>query len=642
MADQYGDKIKRARQAGYSDDEIVGFLAKSDAKVKRAVGEGYDAASIIGHLTKAPAAKKVSWAEDVARSGAQGLGKAATGLAGAFGDARELGLALGAFGSKMLGASPEQIARGQQTTRALSAVRAAPTSGELNQKAGLTYKPQTRSGKFAEAIGQNAPAALVPGSVPARAANVLVPAIVGEGAGQLAEAAGASPGVAAGARIAGSLAGAGLASIRVAPQNAAVANRLGSQNRAAMQQRAAEYRASGIEPALVDVVDESGRGTMRAAAMRQTPARQQVADFAEARVLDLPNRMSGQARNILSSDARNPLEIATDLAKQRRTRADLEFGKVRGDVVDLGDEAMTTFRVPEVADAVADAARRERDPVIRGELARLEQWARSGVAPAQAPKITVGMADRISRVLLGKARDTRDPDLATTLSDFGNAIRTPTKSASEGYKNALAGYAEESALIKAAEQGDDFLTRNTDEFIAATPGPGQPGNELARATARRAIERKSGENVSSAPGVARAIATAPEQQRRNVALLGEQDANRLQAAMGLEERAVRNAVDISPRTGPQSANRLLDAAQTAVGTGRSLLRGDWVGVAMDWLKSRGMSDRQAQALLEASIDPTRTDEVIAQIGQEGVRRLRMIANAATVGALTAPQSQQPQ
>lgn len=50
MPNEYTAKIKAARDAGYSDDEIVSFIAKTDAKMAQAIGAGYLAADILGHL----------------------------------------------------------------------------------------------------------------------------------------------------------------------------------------------------------------------------------------------------------------------------------------------------------------------------------------------------------------------------------------------------------------------------------------------------------------------------------------------------------------------------------------------------------------------------------------------------------------
>mgnify|MGYP000146114932 CR=1 FL=1 len=74
------------------------------------------------------------------------------------------------------------------------------------------YKPQTTGGRYAEAIGENLPNALVPGGLVRRAANVVLPAVASQGAADVAHAAGAGPGLETAARVAGAAGGAILAS----------------------------------------------------------------------------------------------------------------------------------------------------------------------------------------------------------------------------------------------------------------------------------------------------------------------------------------------------------------------------------------------------------------------------------------------
>lgn len=579
--------------------------------------------------------RKVTDSQDFVYSAATGLGQGVTGLLGAFGDAQELGGLLGSKIGGLFGASEEDQQRGRQVTGMLSPKL--PTSGLLNEKAGLTYQPRTTSGKVARAVAANAPAALVPGTAGARLANVAVPALVSEGAGLAAESMGATEGVATAARIAGGLAGGIAASIRPGAQNPARV--LPTQNAARVQQQVQQYRDAGIEPALVDVVDDSARGTIRAAASRQTPGRQQATDFADARALDLPDRMSGQARRIISPDPRTPAQIQEELGAARRTNANAAYGAVRGEAIDLAPETVQALRNPRGRAAITEAASRETDAEVRAALNRLANDALDNPGGTQ---ITVGMADRISRTLYGQAQAaTRsgDNDLARVFTQLGDDVRLPARQASPGYGSAVDQYASDSRLIGAVDTGGDFLGRNTDEF-AAQVGALDPAEQgLARAAARRAIERKSGENVSAAPGVAKAIATAPEQQARNVALLGQEDAQRLQEAMRLEAMRVRNAQDIAPRFGSQTQNKAQDAAGIA-NVGRQLVRGDWMGIGIDWLRSRGMNDRQAQALIEAALDPARTDEVINALGRAEAERLLQLTRAGTAGLLTAQSTQQ--
>lgn len=50
MADQFRDQINTARRAGYTDDELVGFLKDKDPRVTQALTAGYQPAEILQHL----------------------------------------------------------------------------------------------------------------------------------------------------------------------------------------------------------------------------------------------------------------------------------------------------------------------------------------------------------------------------------------------------------------------------------------------------------------------------------------------------------------------------------------------------------------------------------------------------------------
>jgi hypothetical protein len=618
-------KIAKARKAGYSDAEIAAHISKDAAlapKFAQARKAGYSDEEILGHLGK------VSPVADIARGAVAGLRQGMASMV-------DMAAANTPFGQ--LGRMSPSNPLGMPTLTNPIGTLATRYAARDN------YAPQTTAGKYAKATGAMIPNALAPGGLVRRAASVVLPGVAGEGARQAAEGMGGNALAQGAAQLAGNVVGGGVAAARVARQPATAAKPMPRQNANELAARAAEYRAAGINPALVDVVDDAGRGAVRAAASRMTPARQKATDFQDARALDLPSRMGRQARRVMSQDARTPDQIRAEMAQRRSTRADAAFGAVRRDEVQLAPEGVEALRTDYGRAALREAARRERDPDTRAALNRLADAA----LDAPSTPITVGMADRVSRVLLGQAQEAArrgDNDLATTLGGLGRSIRSPTAQASPGYRQALDDFGADTRLQEAAEVGEDLLSPNTDEFAARAANLSDEERALALAAGRRAIERKAGENVGAAPRVARAIATAPEQQARNAALMGPERAGRLQTAMGLEERLVRNANDIAPRFGTQSQNKAYDAAQMAGGAVRGMVRGDWLGVGMDWLKSRGMNDAQAEALVNMALDPAQTDQAIALIGQRfgqgGAQQFIQWRNAALIGATGASSAAQ--
>lgn len=76
------------------------------------------------------------------------------------------------------------------------------------------YTPKTSAEHVAQTAGEFLPAALAPGSIPARVANVALPVVGAEGAGRVTRAMGGSPEAVSAAQMAGGLIGGGAASLR--------------------------------------------------------------------------------------------------------------------------------------------------------------------------------------------------------------------------------------------------------------------------------------------------------------------------------------------------------------------------------------------------------------------------------------------
>ena len=159
---------------------------------------------------------------DVAKSGGIGLAKGAIGLAGMPGDLGSLISSGYDKATNALGINPDTA----QTVKSvvghlapavpfLGAVAQGPTSHDIQSTiegaTGPLYKPQTVPGEYAQTIGEFAPAVFGgPESLAAKVGTrVLAPAIASETAGQATKGTAAEPY----ARVAGAVAGGGLASM---------------------------------------------------------------------------------------------------------------------------------------------------------------------------------------------------------------------------------------------------------------------------------------------------------------------------------------------------------------------------------------------------------------------------------------------
>lgn len=410
-----------------------------------------------------------------------------------------------------------------------------------------------------------------------------------------------------------------IATRRADPANAMA--RYAPQDPAQLRARADEMRAAGFEsPALVDVVDESGRGVIRGTASRNIPARQATRDFAEGRALNLPDRMSRQARRVISDDPRTPQQITDDLTTRRSQLASEEYAGPYAEQIQLdmgmarslqgapGRSAMQRARM--AAEARNDEAQMaEIDRLLDGDFF-------SPLSAGTVHRLQIAMGERAERAGVRGARDIRGGLVERTEGLRGGLEEVP------GLSEANATYRDLSGQIEAVETGGGFLRQNSDEFAAATQGMSPDQNAVARAAARRDVERAAGENVSAAPGVARRIATATEQQARNRALLGDEGATQLQDAMATEARAVQNAADINPRTGSQTQLRTADAARISdrvqdVSAAAAAAAGHPLPAIQRVIQRLGINDQQAQAITELAIDPNRLDEAILALERRG-------------------------
>lgn len=575
-------------------------------------------------LGQKPRKKLDFWgtADDVIQSMGSGIAEGTAGLVGMGGDLRNLAHNMAEWGrEKGINTGLDQWMYDNIPGLKWVGERIlGPTTQQVDEAVtsvtGPYYQPKTTAGEYANTIGEFAPNALGGGSGTARTLSVVVPGVLSEGAGQLTEGSPIEPW----ARLAGGTVGGLAVSMRRSPQSATeVLTERFRPNGQEFMQRYQAFREAGIQPTLVDLMDESGRGVVRAAASRQTPARQAAQDFADTRALNLPDRMSRQARRTISPDPRTPDQIRTELTDARRVQADADFGAVRNERVPLTDDAVMALRTDDGRQAIRAAAARSLrslDPDERNIGAELNRLADEVLDAPGEVRVSVGQAQSISEALFDSAevaqRQGRNFD-AMSLRRLANSVRGTASESVPGYRQALDNYAAGSRLIEATDLGEQFMLRNTDEFVEGVGRLSPEERQMALASARRAVERAAGENPASAPGVARRLANAPEQQARNRALLGDK-ANAMQDAMRLEAEAVENARQVAPRTGSQTQLRDQDAQQLR-GVYQAITnpKGAIVDAILNRLKTRGMSDEQARQLVEMAIDPQQTEAALAVV-----------------------------
>lgn len=428
-------------------------------------------------------------------------------------------------------------------------------------------------------------------------------------------------------------------------------DRLPRMDANALAARADELDALGIQPAFIDVVDDARQGTFRALNTRDTPARETATRLAETRRRNLPSRVRNIAEQEVSAESRPTLEVIDELSKTRRTNAETGMADFGQNAVRLNENAVQAVRSDLVKSALRDAAVRAQaslDPVERAAANRLNQLADTALDnPAQA-QLTVREAQDISAALNAAADGafrSNTPANGPVLQTLGRAIRQSARESSEGYDNWLRQYADDSQLMEAATTGRNFVqadvnpigARSTDAFVRQAQQATPPELMVQRAAARQAMEAQ-GAGPTGARSVLESLASNEDQYRRAAAL--GLDADALRARGDAELRMVQNAQNVSPRVGSQTATNMADQVGEAAGLAGAAMRGDLPGVVGRLgrrIMSRGFSDKQAEAISMAAMDPTRTREIIDLLATKMSRQdarslLRSIRFAASRGA----------
>lgn len=156
--------------------------------------------------------------------------------------------------------------------------------------AGVAYQPQTNAGKYARSIAQMAPNVFAPGGLVRRAAQVVLPGVAAEAAGQAAEASGGNALAQGAARFAGGLAGGLGASVRPnrlarpTPDDSAINAfaRRAKVSPAEMRANAMARIEAGVEPTLIDVSGDRGRRFIRAVGVKSEMAGERLASNARS------------------------------------------------------------------------------------------------------------------------------------------------------------------------------------------------------------------------------------------------------------------------------------------------------------------------------------------------------------------------
>lgn len=459
------------------------------------------------------------------------------------------------------------------------------------------------------------------------------------------------------------------------------------QNAEEMAGRALAMREAGVDPRLLDVVDESGRGVIRAAGMKMTPAREDFARQADSVYLDMQDRVADQARRNITTEPRTARQIANQIAQEQQAMGP-RFDAVRGEVIPVTEDMLNVFRTREGQAALLAAEGLmlpgERD-AIRGLMRAVRNVEKLGSAEEQAAKLfpgferlgpeakrqvlaqldikdpldgltmTVDIADKFARAI--GFSPSRAPGLQRVAENLASTVRNAARTASPGYNQVLEEFAAAARVGDAAAgtgrfEGTDFLGARPEQYTEAvalsspdagaivdqaTGLPTMSETDALRIRARdEIVDAATRGGGQHAPAVARQFARGSAQQKRDAALLGGRQARELEAGMEAELARLDNTRFVDPRIGsktaPSAADEAAAAGLDAITTAATGGKWGLVRMTSQWLKSAGIRGVDAERIVRDAMDPARTNDAIAHLVQRGVAKDRARSLVRTIAA----------
>lgn len=264
----YQDQYRAARQDGYSDQEIMAYLAENDpdfsSKMRSAMEDGYTPEEVLGYFNSAPEQKESKYigekyVEDVAKQGAQGFG---IGALGTYGDILDL---LGLQSHETLPGEKASLEVESQILEKMKQPNYKPSAAELGalssddvapsfsrlassqdveefgKQLGVVSEPKTAAGRYARRIGR-----LGGGGAALGGGGILAPIAAGV-AGQTLEEMGAPPWAQAAAEIVAGLKFAPKSNVPITSKSKEVEKIIGDLRKAGYSEKDITMAKSALE-----------------------------------------------------------------------------------------------------------------------------------------------------------------------------------------------------------------------------------------------------------------------------------------------------------------------------------------------------------------------------------------------------------
>lgn len=487
-----------------------------------------------------------------------------------------------------------------------------PTSVEVNNAFsapfGGYYEPETELGKYVETGASFFPAALMPGSIPLRAARVVIPSVTSETAAKLTPA--DHPEWEPYFRLGGTVLGGGITELGPAAATglARVANRglsavtggkvqllnpvteaerrlrtafISDGGAQAALDKAASFANSGAsKPSVLDLGGGSVRRLVRASAGGGDDAHNLATQYADTVRADLQDNAADAVRRMTPGETRTAQQAERDLEANQRNVANERYHEPYQQPAQVTREMVSALQGPEGRAAIGEAYRTasaRRDIQQMGELQDLLRVAQqqgggrntltgqmqnledalAELSAGSLDRVRIAMRER-GNALAANNNRARAGGYFDRVNDIDTALdQTP------GLTDARGTYRQMQAERDAVPTGQQVITAPSAQYgteisdLASVGGPPNLGPGL-RAGARQGLLDAIERPAAGQTGVLNRIATGTGPGRNLAKTFGIGRTNTFRSAIRNEVQRLRNANFVSPETGSQTQLRHLD------------------------------------------------------------------------------------
>lgn len=439
----------------------------------------------------------------------------------------------------------------------------------------------------------------------------------------------------------------------------------------AAQARAAEFRAAGLEPSVVDVGGQNLRATVRAAGSGEGAGRERAVQYAEGIRSSVAPRAIERARR-LTPDNRDALQTARDLTGARRTEANTLYRDAYDQEITVPVEIVGALRGPEGAAAIREARRiasLERDDAAVSALDNL------AVADYDQAVTANGRAlDYVRQAYSDLARDA-EGNLGAALQGRVDEIegglnlipelqeaRRAYRSASEQI-DAVGGVPDRlgrQRLGRPERAPQPALTTDASRYGAYVEGLSPEAQAANQTYQRDQIVRNLGQSVDGAVGPLNRLSAGSNLPvgpnspvvARNLEATFPGQGQQFQRDIRLAREQVTGANYIDPNTGSPTAARLQDAAAEGAQAAANVATGGkaaLVRMGFDNVVRRlGLNEAEREAIVSLGIGSAddferivRLADASRQAGRPIPREVRAyVVNARNVLGSRSPVPQQ--